>query len=112
MAKIIWKYPIEEVHGALKKKVFGAAKRTSPNAEGEQANFSVLYGQRTKEVSEAERSRWTKFGAIAAMVGARRKNVTKRVQDQVAFKAQSEYKTLTSYLWSICKAEYLASLED
>jgi len=109
MAKLKFYYPIEEVHGALKKKVFGAAKRTTPNAEGEQANFSVIYGKRTAEVTEAERARWTKFGAIAAMVGARRKNVTKRVQDQVAFKAQSTYKTLTSYLWSICKAEYLAS---
>jgi len=106
MAKLEWKYPIEAVHGALKKKVFGAAKRKLANAEGEQYNYSVTYGQRSKEFTTDEIERQTRFKAIAQMVATRRKDISKRVADHVAFKAQTTYKTFTKYLWSVCTAQY------
>jgi len=112
MAKIDWKYPIEAIHGALKKGVFGAAKHKSANAKGEVYNYSVNYGKRTTDPSQDEIDHRTKFGAIAAMVGARRNDITKRSQDQAAFKAQSTYTTLRSYLWSICAAQWEAAQDE
>jgi len=112
MARIEWKFPIEVMHGKLKKGVFGAAKRTIANADGEQYNFSVFYGKRNTElhpVSTGEQTAREDFKAIAALVAARRKNVTKRIQDQTAFEAQTACKTFTQYLWSVCKAEYEAA---
>jgi len=105
MAKIEWKTPIEAVHGKLFAG-FGAAKRKSPNAEGEQPNYSVFYGKRTKPVSSDETAARTRWGAIAAMVATRRKNATQRSQDIVAFNAQTAIPTMRKYLWSKCIAEY------
>jgi len=111
MAKLKYAYPIEEVHGKLKGK-FGAAIRKQANAKGNREAFSVNYGTRTSDPSADETAARTRFGAIAALVGARRKNVAQRSSDQTAFKAQSTYPTLTKYLWHICTQTYEASLEN
>jgi len=114
MAKFEWNAPISAVHGRLWKGM-GAAKRRIANADGEQPNYSVSYGSRdltNHPITEHEQSIRDKFKAIALLVAARRKNAQKRVQDAVAFQNQTTYKTLTSYLWSICTAEYLADLQE
>jgi len=114
MAKLEYEYPIKSVRGKLKD-TFGAAKRKLANAEGKQDPFSVIYGERNTTahpITEHEQSIRDKFKAISLLVAARRKNAQKRVQDAVAFQAQSTYKTLTSYLWSVCTAEYVASLVE
>jgi len=108
MAKIEWKSPIEAMHGKVFAG-FGAAKRKSANANGEQYNFSVRYGKRSTTPTSAEQGRWARFKAIALLVATRRTNSTKKIADMAAFKAQSTYKTFTSYLWSICTAEYEAA---
>ena len=108
MAKLVFAYPIEEVHGKLKGK-FGANCRKAKNAKGERKPFSVQYGARdltNKPYSTGETSAQNRFAGIAALVAARRKNTQKRVQDQADFKAQSVYPTLTKYLWAICAEEY------
>jgi len=105
MAHVDWKMPIEAVHGKLFKG-FGAAKRKSPNAEGEQPNYSVFYGERKKAVSSDETAARTRWGAIAKMVANRRKNATQRSADIVAFNAQTAIPTMRKYLWSVCITEY------
>jgi len=111
MAKIDWKEPIEAMHGKIVGD-FGAAKRKNANAKGEHYNFSVRYGKRDltlHPVGTDEAAARSQFSAVSKLVGARRKNAQKRVQDAQAFAAQSTCKTLTEYLWSVCKAEYTAS---
>ena len=105
MAKLEWKTPIEAVHGKLYSG-FGAAKRKSANASGEQPNFSVMYGKRSTPYSQAEIDYQTKWGAIARMVALRRTNQQQKIADQAAFKAQTEYKTLTTFLWHLAAEEY------
>jgi len=114
MAKLEFAYPIEAVHGKLKGS-FGAAKRNTANADGEKVAYSVCYGKRNLElhpVTEQEQARRVKFKAIQAIVAARQTNATKRVQDAAAFEAQSAIPTLKKYVWSVAKAEYLASLVE
>ena len=52
----------------------------------------------------------TRFGAIARMVNTRAHDQTKIAQDQAAFKAQTHYTTMRSYLWNVCTTEYYQSL--
>jgi len=111
MAKLEYEFPIKNVKGKLKD-TFGAAKRKLANAKGEQEPFSVFYGKRSTEYTTDEVEHQTRFKAIALLVAQRRKDISKRVQDHVAFKAQSTYKTFTKYLWSICTTQYNASLEE
>ncbi|MCQ2342157.1 MAG: hypothetical protein MJZ75_01500 [Paludibacteraceae bacterium] len=109
MASIKWKYPIESIHGALKKKVFGAAMRKAKNAKGEQPNFSVQYGERdlvNHPITSGENAARARFAAVRALVADRKDDSTKRAQDQAAFKAQSTYTTLSAYLWHVCGQEY------
>jgi len=105
MAILEWKYPIDAVHGALKKKVFGAAKRKSANNKGEQHNFSVNYGDRKTAVSAAELAARTRFATLVAMYNFRKADTTKRILDQTNFRLQSTYKTLKAYVFAQCIAE-------
>ncbi|MCQ2347981.1 MAG: hypothetical protein MJZ65_02210 [Paludibacteraceae bacterium] len=111
MAKISFVYPIEEIIGKLKDK-FGAGRHKAANAKGLRDQWTVHYGTRTTPVTEDEMAARTRFAAVQAMVNTRKKDGTKRAQDQADFKAQSAYKTLTAYLWHVCGEEYDASLES
>ena len=106
MAKVTWKYPIEELHGALKKGVMGAAQRKSKNNKGERDAFTVMYGVRTTPVTEREQANREKFAAVRALVEVHKNDPQKRQADQAGFKAQTAIKTMNAYLWSVCKAEY------
>ncbi len=113
MGKVLWKYPIEEIHGKLRTD-FGAAQRKSKNGNGERDPFTVIYGKRdmtNHPLSSYEVEARARFAAIRALVEEHRCNITKRVADYAGFKAQSTYKTMNKYLWAICTAEYNASLE-
>ena len=112
MAKVTWKYPIEELHGALKKGVMGAAQRKAKNNKGERDAFTVMYGKRTTQPTALELENRAAFAAISALCAQHRSNNVKRQQDQTNFKAQSTYNTFNAYLWNVCKAEYEESLED
>ena len=52
----------------------------------------------------------TRFGAIARMVNTRAHDQAKIAQDQAAFKAQTHYTTMKSYLWNVCTTEYYQNL--
>ena len=112
MAKVTWKYPIEELHGVLKKGVMGAAQRKAKNNKGERDAFTVMYGKRTTPVTALEVQNRAAFAAISALCAQHRNNINKRQTDQAGFKAQTEYKTFNAYLWNVCKAEYEASSEQ
>ena len=62
-------------------------------------NFTHSVGKRSTQPSESELQHRTKFGSIAKAVSTRLQNPTQMAKDQVAFKAQSAYKTLRQYVW-------------
>ena len=109
MAKIKWKFPIEEIHGKLKSD-FGASQRSSMNGYKERKPFTVFYGSRdtiNHPVGAAETAARARFTAVVAMVQARKLNSTKRAQDMAAFaQNQSQYGTYNRYVWAVCGQEY------
>jgi len=113
MAKLEYEYPIKSVRGKLKDS-FGANKRKLANAKGKQEPFSIIFGERdltNHPVTEAETAHRDKFKAIQALVAARQKNASQKVTDAVAFKAQTAAPTMKKYLWNVCTAQYLATLD-
>ena len=114
---------IEYIQGALKrpKKQNGhnhgnylvATHRT---AATENPNCQRLYTfdadryTRTTPPSVKEINIRNRFSGVAAMVKARREDLTKVTTDQAAFLAQKDApngkKTMKAYLWMVCGAEY------
>ena len=101
MAKIEFAFPVDKVHGRLSRQhKIGFAHRTASKL-----NYSTSYGKRSTPVSDDEKQYRSYWGQVASAVAQRMKDPTKQPQDQVAFKNQSEYKTLRSYLWHVCSEE-------
>ena len=101
MAQVEYAFPVDAVHGRISKKhKIGFAHRKESGK-----NYTTSYGKRSTPVSDDEKQYRTYWGQLASAVAARLKDPTKQPQDQVAFKNQSEYKTLRSYLWHVCSEE-------
>ena len=124
MAKVEWADAIKTVSGALVKinkksphaadqKMVLATHRVAPS---ESTKCSNLYLRglsavtRTTAVTPDETKARQRFKAVAQAVALRRKDLQHMASDQTAFLAQREEpggkKTMTSYLWSVCGAEY------
>ena len=95
--------PVESASGKIfgKKEKWVAVRRLT----GKRQRGCSMVGQRSTPVSDDEKQYRTYWGQLASAVAARLKDPTKQPQDQVAFKNQSEYKTLRSYLWHMCSEE-------
>ena len=102
MAKVEYAFPVEKLHGKIAKShKIGFAHRAASKL-----NYTQSYGVRTTKYSQAEIDHQTKFAAVAAMVNARLADPNQMPLDQLAFRAQSKYKTLRQYVWHICSEEY------
>ena len=102
MAKVEYAFPVEKIHGKIAKShKIGFAHRAASKL-----NYTQSYGKRTTPLTQAEIDHQTKFAAVAAMVNARLADPNQAPLDQMAFKAQSKYKTLRQYVWHICSDEY------
>ena len=124
MAKVEWSAGIDTVSGALSK----------PSKSGQHSCTKMLLGthrvaettsnrcnriflrrkvERSTPVTAKEQAQREKFGAIAAAVTARRKDLSKIAADTEAFLAQRDTaggkKTMRSYLWSLEKQAYEAA---
>ena len=124
MANVKWAPGIEFVSGALKKinkksqhavdqKMVLATHRVAPTTSGvcSRLFFRGLSDvTRSTQPSSEELDRRERFGAVAAMVQLRKKDLSKISQDQIDFLAQKDTaggcKTMLKYLWSVCMAEY------
>ena len=115
MAKVQWNVAIDCVKGSLVK-----AKKSGHGsyligkhyrATGKDGVY-VHPGryERSTQPSTKELKARERFAGVAAMVTARRADLTKIVADQQAFLAQKDTaggaKTMRSYLWLICGQEY------
>ena len=85
------------------------APTTNPNCQRGYIKPADNYARKTP-VSADEISQRTRFGAIARMVNTRAHDQAKIAQDQAAFKAQTHYTTMRSYLWNVCTTEYYQNL--
>ena len=112
MAKVTFSAGIDHVSGALSKpgsnpqhsceKMLLATHRV---AETTSSDCNRLYlrkkPKRSTPVKPSEIIQRERFGAIARAVNARAHDINKMSQDQAAFKAQSTYTTMRSYLWAL-----------
>ena len=122
MGKVTYAPGIEFVQGALakpKKKnghkcgdyligTHRVAETTNPNCTRLYLRKEDAY-TRTAPVGAAELAARNRFKAIAQAVAARKADLSKVTQDQVAFRAQKDLpngkKTMRRYLWKICAEE-------
>ena len=124
MAKVEYADAIKTVSGALtkinKKSQHAADQKmvlaTHRKAATTSPNCQRLYIRglssitRTTPPSVKEINIRNRFSAVAAMVIARREDLTKVTTDQAAFLAQKDLangkKTMRAYLWYVCGQEY------
>ena len=103
-------------HAVDQKMVLGT-HRTAATTNTGKCNRLYLRGlssvTRSTPFSADEIAQHARFGAVAAAVAARRKDLTKISADNAAFKAQKDTpngkKTMRAYLWSLEQAEYDAN---
>ena len=121
MAKVVYSNGIDYISGALNKVKRGGQHdhekmllATHRVAATESKHCNRIYlrekpQRRTSPGANELRAR-ARFGAVAAMVKARSKNLSLMTSDQQAFIAQKDLadgkKTLRAYYWYICGQEY------
>ena len=121
MAKVVYSAGIDHVSGALSKpskngqhsceKMLLATHRVAATQSND-CNRLYLREKtvRTTPLSAKEQTIRTRFTEVAAMVKARRGDLSKISADQEAFEAQryssTGKRTMRAYLWAICGAEY------
>ena len=121
MAKVTYSAGIDHVSGALSKpgksgqhscsKMLLATHRIAPS---ESTDCNRLYlrskTKRSTQPSTKELKARERFTAVAAMVRARKIDLSKIVTDQENFLAQKDSatgaKTMKAYLWRVCGQEY------
>jgi hypothetical protein len=65
-----------------------------------------VHGERKTKVTQIETMLRNKFSAVSRATATRLKDPTQMASDQVAFKAQSQYKTLRQYVWAAEAAKW------
>ena len=112
MAKVGWSAGIDFVSGALAKPEKGSQHScqkmllaTHRTAETTSSDCNRLYlrkkPKRSTPVKPSEVIQRERFAAISRAVNTRAHDINKMSQDQAAFKAQSTYTTMKSYLWAL-----------
>ena len=107
--KITYLAPVDNASGKIfgKKQSFVAVTRSF----GNRRKGCAVTGQRdlvNHPYTEKEVTHRSKFATISRMVTARMADPTKMVEDQQAFREQTEYDTMRKFLWHLIEEE----LED
>ena len=96
MAKVDYAYPVEALHGKVKKThTVGFALRKETGCKFTQT-FNPPHSLPTEAQTEVQK----KFAAAVKATRVRMADASKQAQDIVAFKKQSKYKTLYGYVFS------------
>ena len=127
MAKVEWSTGIDHVSGALSKpgkngqhsctKMLLGTHRVAPT---QSKDCNRLYMRkktvRNTPLSPDELAARARFATVASMVKARKADLSKLTDDQIAFAAQKDLangkKTMKAYYWYICGEEYDEALEN
>ena len=125
MAKVEWSTGIDHVSGALSKpgkngqhsctKMLLGTHRVAPT---ESKDCNRLYMRkktvRNTPLSADELAARARFATVASMVKARKADLSKLTDDQLAFAAQKDQangkKTMNAWYWKVCGDEYDESL--
>ena len=106
MGKVFFEDPIHHISGKIAKKfrtVYNYMKATG-------LKYTSVHGERSTQPSTKELKARERFTAVAAMVRARKIDLSKIVIDQENFLAQKDTatgaKTMKAYLWRVCGQEY------
>ena len=106
MGKVVFEDPIHHISGKIAKKfrtVYNYMKATG-------LKYTSVHGERSTQPSTKELKARERFTAVAAMVRARKIDLSKIVTDQENFLAQKDSatgaKTMKAYLWRVCGEEY------
>ena len=104
--KITYLAPVDNASGKIfgMKQSFVAVTRSF----GNRRRGCSVTGQRdlvNHPYTEKEVSHRSKFATISRMVTARMQDPSKMVEDQQAFREQSEYDTMRKFLWHLIAAE-------
>ena len=106
MGKVVFEDPIHHISGKIAKKfrtVYNYMKATG-------LKYTSVHGERSTQPSTKELKARERFTAVAAMVRARKIDLSKIVIDQENFLAQKDSatgaKTMKAYLWRVCGQEY------
>ncbi len=106
MSKVVFLDPIDYISGKIAKKHRTIYCRKKASG----LNYTTVHGDRTTQPSTKELKARERFTAVAAMVRARKIDLSKIVTDQEAFLAQKDTatgaKTMKAYLWRVCGQEY------
>ena len=112
MGKVVFEDPIHHISGKIAKKfrtVYNYMKATG-------LKYTSVHGERSTQPSTKELKARERFTAVAAMVRARKIDLSKIVTDQEAFLAQKDSatgaKTMRAYLWRVCGQEYDAEHQE
>ena len=96
MAKVDYNYPIEALHGKVKRThSVGFALRKETGCK-----FTQTYTHTRSIPTEAQTEAQTKFATAVKAARVRMADASKQAQDLIAFKKQSKYKTLYGYVFS------------
>lgn len=112
MGKVTWSAGIDSVSGALAKPGKGSQHScekmllaTHRVAETTSSDCNRLYlrkkPRRKTGLKPSEVVARARFGAVARNVNNRMHDLNKISQDQAAFKNQSTYSTMKSYIWAL-----------
>ena len=96
MAKVDYAYPVEALHGKVKKThSVGFALRKETGCKFTQS-FSATVAAPTEAQTEAQQ----KFATAVKAARVRMADASQQAKDLAAFKKQSKYKTLYGYVFS------------
>ena len=92
-------------HGSYLVMTHRKAATTNPNCQRIYSFAADRYARKTQPTA-VELAARERFRQVAAMVATRAKDLNRQPADQAAFKAQSVYTTMKSYLWHVCGEEW------
>ena len=106
MGKVFFEDPIHHISGKIAKKfrtIYNYMKATG-------LKYTSVHGERSTQPTGDELKARERFAAVAALVKARKGDLSQISADQDAFLAQKDTaggkKTMRAYLWKVCGEAY------
>ncbi len=101
MAKVDYAYPVEALHGKVKKThAVGFALRKDSGCK-----YTQTYGDSAYSPTEAQLVVQQKFSTVVKAARVRMADPAQQAQDVLAFKSQNKYKTLFGYVFATLYAK-------
>ena len=94
MARVSFEFPVKDVCGKIgKDAAMGFAHRGN-------TKYTIKYGKRSTPASDDEIAHREKFATVCKNTQARMQDPVQAAQDQLAFAAQTKYKTIYHYVFN------------